>query len=171
MIAVMIHSSGGMPTPNFDDPTPAEVSDAAKFQKPADYYSTPVTRPRAVPRGLVMGCGGAALLFMILMVAGGAWVSSGGFREAFDFVLSMTFSEAERYYSADVTPAQRTTLNGEFMRIRENVRSGKLPVTKLEPLLNEVRDTTDDKLLKPDEVERLTGIARQLSSLPPAKPR
>lgn len=160
-----------MPTPNFDDPAPAEVADRAKFQMPSDYYSTPVTRPRVVPRGLVLGCGGAALAFLILMFAAGAWVSSGGFREAFDFVLSMTFSEVGRYYSADVTPQQRETLNAELEKVRKNVRDGRLSVPKLEPLLNEIRDTSDDKLLKPDEVERLTGIARRVSSLPPPKAR
>jgi hypothetical protein len=158
----MIHSSAAMPTGNFDVSPSPETPPRARVL-PAEYYEAPVDESRRlVPRWMVFGCGGAAALALLVMFASSFFVTKAGLGEMFDFMLSMTQSEAVRSYAADVPQASRAAYEAEVAAVRKDLKEGKLTPARLDPLLQELQSAMSDKLLRADEVERLTATAKQV---------
>ncbi len=150
-----------MPTGNLDDPN-ADLPTADSLV-PARYYSASGAQlPRMLPRWLVLGCGGLSGLFLVVLFAGSLFVTSSGFGEMFDLMLSMMQSEAARYYASDVPKEARSAFDAELSALRKDVRSGQLSPAKLDPLLQELRQASSDKLLRLDEVQHLTSTTREL---------
>ena len=89
--------------------TVSENVSTRRFEWPADYYSGPVRAP-ILPKWAPFGCGGLAVVVLIIVFAGGAFLSSGGFVDLMDFVIGMTASEMKGQYAADVPAAQRKAL-------------------------------------------------------------
>lgn len=156
----MIHSTAAMPTGNFDD-SPSPESRSAGRVLPADYYARPVDEDaRIAPRWVVFGCGGGAALMLVLMFLASMFVSKAGLGQMFDFTLSMAQAEAVRMYSADVPKQARAAYEAEVAAVRKDLGEGKLSPARLDPLLQELQKATDDKLVQPDEVQRLTAAAK-----------
>ncbi len=150
-----------MPTGNLDDQNAVHSSEESRL--PARHYSvTAAERPRLVPRWLVLGCGGIAGLFLVVIFAGSLLVTSSGFGEMFDLMLSMMQSEASRYYAEDVPKEARAAFDAELSALRKDVKSARVSPAKLDPLLQELRKATSDKLLRLEEVKRLTATAREV---------
>ncbi len=128
--------------------------------RPADYYSGP--SPAAVlPRGVTFGCGAASVVALILLSGAGAWMASGGIVDFMDLVFGMSLGEVRGMYTAEVTPAQKKAMEDAVETLRTNLRSGKVPVSSLDPVLKTMRNGIADKKMKPDEVEALTAAARK----------
>jgi hypothetical protein len=111
---------------------------------------------------MVLGCGGLAGLFLVVLFAGSLFVTSSGFGEAFDLMLSMMQSEAARYYAADVPKDARDRFDAELSAVRKDVKSGQLSPAKLDPLLQQLKTASEDKLLRMEEVEQLTKTAHEI---------
>jgi hypothetical protein len=130
---------------------------------PADYYSSPGPDP-AFPRIVTFGCGGAALLALAFIFAGGAVMERGGFTQFMDFALGMSVAEMRGMYGADVPPQRQTSLDAEVEKLRENVRKERIAVTSIQPFLDELRQTTSDKRVNAEEAARLEQTARKINS-------
>ena len=151
-----------MPTGNFDVSHSPE-SPSRSGNLPADYYSRPVDESaRVVPQWAVFGCGGAAALLLVVMVAASIFVSKAGLGEMFDFMLSMTQAEAVRMYAEDVPKDLRVSYEAEITAVRKDVREGRLSPARLDPLLQELQAAMSDKLLRADEVRHLAATARDV---------
>lgn len=138
------------------------------FVWPAEYYSGP--SPVAVlPRGVTFGCGAASLVALLLIFAGGAFMASGGLVQLMDFTLGMSMGDVRGMMAADVTPAQKKDLEDAIEQLRGGLRSGKVSVGQLQPVLETMRKGISDRKLTPAEVETLTAAARKASAakLPP----
>jgi len=133
------------------------------MDRPADYYSSPAPE-RVLPPGVSYGCGGAALLVLILVFAGGAFLARGGFTQVMDLVFGMTMGEMRGMYAPDVTAAQKKSLESEIETMRGNLRGERVSVQSLEPVLNAIRRATSDKKLDGREVEWIVAVTRKVNA-------
>lgn len=147
--------------------TEVETGGGRRFSWPADYYSAPASEP-IVPVWAVRGCGGAALLALVLLFAGGAFLASGGFVDLMDLVLGMSVGEMKGMYGADVTAGQKAALESEIETMREGLRSGRVSVAALQPFLETLRTASGDSRITAEEAGRLRDAARTINSRRPA---
>jgi hypothetical protein len=137
-----------------------ETSAPRRISWPADYYSGP--SPRAVlPRGVTYGCGAASVVVLILVFAGGAFLSSGGMVDFMDLVFGMTMGEIRGMYTKDVSEPQKKELDASIEALRKSVRERKVAVGKLDPVLQTMRKTMSDSKMNPAEVQQVTAAARK----------
>jgi hypothetical protein len=134
-----------------------------RIYRPADYYSS-ASPERVLPRWAPYGCGGASVLVLIIVFAGGAWLASGGFTQMMDLVFGMTMGEMRGMFAKDVTAAQKAALEREVESLRQNLRGEKVSVQKLQPLLEAIRKATDDKRVDRREVEWITALAKEINA-------
>lgn len=134
-----------------------------RFVLPADYYSSPT--PEAVlPSWASYGCGALGVLVLIIVFAGGAWLSRGGFADFMDFAIGMSVAEMKGMYAADVTDARKKALDGELERLRGNLRGEEIPVQSLQPFLDVLRKTTSDNKVTGVEAAAIEAAARKVNS-------
>jgi hypothetical protein len=147
----------------------SETADERRFRWPAEYYSGP--SPRAVlPRGVTFGCGAAAVVALLIVFAGGAFLASGGLVQFMDFALGMSMGDVRGMYASDVTSAQKDELEKAIEQLRAGLRDGKVSVTKLDPVMQTMRKGISDKKLTPSEVKALAAAARNAAVSKSAKP-
>lgn len=116
-----------------------------------------------LPRGVTFGCGAAALAVLILVFAGGAFMASGGIVQLMDLTFGMSMGELRGMYQPDVTDMQKKELEGAIASLRENVRTEKVPVARLDPVLQTMRKGISDEKMTAAEVEALTAAANKAS--------
>lgn len=146
-----------------------ESTDSRRFVWPAEYYSGP--SPVAVlPRGVTFGCGAAALVSLILVFAGGAFMASGGLVQLMDLTLGMSMADLRGMYASDVTAAEKKELEDTIEGLRGGLRDGKVSVAELQPVLETMRKGTVDRKLTFAEVHELMAAARKASASETAKP-
>ncbi len=143
--------------------TVPESSDQRGFRRPADYYSSPAPAP-VLPRAAVFGCGAASIGVLLMIFIGGALLSGGGFATFMDFTVGMSLGEMRGAYAADVTEPRRKSLEAEIEKMRANVRTEKVPVTALQPFMNQLRSTVADRRLTSEEAARLEETARKINN-------
>lgn len=143
----------------------SETTDKKSFMWPAEYYSGP--SPRAVlPRGVTFGCGAAAVVALLLVFAGGAFMASGGLVQFMDFALGMSMGDVRGMYASDVTPLQKEELEIAIEQLRAGLRDGKVPVGKLDPVMQTMRKGISDRKLTPAEVKALAAAAHKAVAKP-----
>lgn len=114
-----------------------------------------------LPRGVTFGCGAAALAVLILVFAGGAFMASGGIVQLMDLTFGMSMGELRGMYQSDVTDMQKKELEAAIASLRENVRTEKVPVARLDPVLQTMRKGISDEKMTAAEVEALTAAANK----------
>jgi hypothetical protein len=147
--------------------TVPETSGERRFVRPADYYSSASPVP-VLPSWAAYGCGAAAVVVLIIVFAGGAYLSRGGFVDFMDLAIGMSVAEMKGMYAADVTAAQKDALDGEVEAMRVNLREGKIAVAAVQPFVNVLQKTTSDSKVTPAEVKSLEESARKANAA--AKP-
>lgn len=153
------------------EPTPSDTSSRSSFRLPVDYYSSPDEKRPIFPRAVPVGCGIAAVIFLIVVFVGGAIVARHGLGSYMDPLIGMMADEMGPMYTKDVAPADRKALEGEITHLRENIRSGKLPLPKLQGVMTSIREAISDQKITPAEVKTLTRQIHDANSAPPAKPK
>ena len=143
--------------------TVSENPSTRRFERPADYYSGPVRSP-VLPQWAPFGCGGLAVVVLIIVFAGGAFFSSGGFVDLMDFVIGMTASEMKGHYAADVPAEKRKVLDDEVVLLRKNLREEKVSMVQLQPFLERLGEASSDKKITVQEVALLQDIAKTVNA-------
>jgi hypothetical protein len=133
-------------------------------QWPADYYSS-ATPPPVLPSWATFGCGAASIAILLLVFAGGAWLSRGGFTDFMDMALGMSVAEMRGMYAEDVAPEQRKSLDEAVESMREALRDGKVTVAALQPFMQEMQKSVGDRKVTPAEAKALEDTARRINSL------
>jgi hypothetical protein len=136
-----------------------------RFVLPAEYYSTATPAPR-LPAWLKLGCGGLSLVALVIVFAGGAYLSSGGMTDLMDMVLGMTAGEMRPLYTKDVPDSQKAALESELDALRKGLKDGRVSVQRLDPLLQSMRRATADSRVEPAEVDAMLAAARKVSATP-----
>jgi hypothetical protein len=137
-----------------------ETADERRFVWPAEYYSGP-TPAAVLPRGVTFGCGAAAVVVVILVFAGGAFLASGGLTQLMDLVLGMSMGDVRGMYTKDLTPAQKKDVDTAVEQLRAGIREGKVPVGQIQPFLESMRVVIADQKVTPDEARTLAASARK----------
>ena len=150
-------------------PEPQEPRPALPFTLPADYYCSPITARPLFPRWVPMGCGLAAVLFIAILFIGGTVASHGGMGRGMDFLLGMMQDEMESMYAADVPQPSRKALESEMNNLRANIRSERVKVAKLDPVMSTLREAISDRKITNEEVEKLRTRIREANT--PEAPR
>jgi hypothetical protein len=150
---------------------PPDTSSRSRLRTPYEYYASPETKRPIFPRGLGLGCGIASVLFLLVIFIGGAVVARNGLGRFMDPLLGMMADEMDPMYTKDVTPADRKALADEITRLRENVRSGKVPVARLQTVMTSLREAISDQRITPDEAQSLTKQIHETNTTPPAQKR
>jgi Flp pilus assembly protein TadB len=114
-----------------------------------------------LPRGATFGCGAASIVALIVLAGGAAWMAAGGIVDFMDLVMGMSMGEVRGMYASNVTPAQKKELDDAIESLRGNLRTGKVPLSRLDPVLQTMRKGIADKKLQPAEVDALTAAARK----------
>jgi hypothetical protein len=128
---------------------------------PAEYYSSPVSDVKPiVPKWVPFGCGGAAIFFLICLAAFGFWLASGGMSMFLDMSLGQIATQLREQMQKDVTAAKKSEFEKELESLRENVRTERLPIDRLQPVLREMQTVVDDSKVTADELDRLTTVVR-----------
>ena len=151
---------------SLDEVNPAVSS----LRRPADYYSTAGTPKPIFPRWVPLGCGITSIVVIVLMVFMAALISTGAFSGLSEMLFAQMEAEVVKMMAADVKPAQKQAYQAEMKTMRESLRSGKLSMDKLQPLMKSLRDVTIDEKVTGPEVERLTREVRAINTLPGTRP-
>jgi len=154
-----------MTTANFVETPPSEPQPqtSSRFRWPANYYSSP-PGGRMLPAWVPLGCGGLALLILVIVFAGGAYLARGGFAQLLDLTFGMTMGEMRGMYQPDVSAAQEQDLEREIKTMRENLRTERLSVTKIQPLLQTMERSTSDEKLHANEVGQIIAAAQKVNA-------
>ena len=153
-------------------PPPAEPqppSPSLPFRQPADYYSSPVEARPIFPRWVPIGCGTAAAVLVVILFIGGAVVSRGGLGPVMDFLLGMMQREMTAMYAPDVPAAERKALESELDGFRANIRTERVPLARLDPVMTSLREAISDNKLTTAEVEELRKKIREANTPGPSK--
>lgn len=154
------------------DLNPSASSQPPRFRVPADYYAAPTAEVRAVfPRRVKIGCGLASAALVLIIFAAGAIVAHRGIGKLMDPLLGMMSDEIGSMYAKDVTPVQRKALAGEITTLREGIRSGRVSVAKLDPIMSSLREAVRDQRITQAETEKLTKEIRAVNTAPPPAAR
>jgi hypothetical protein len=145
-------------------PEPQPPSPSLPFRLPADYYNSPVDARPIFPRWVPIGCGIAAALLVVILFIGGAVVSRGGMGPVMDFLLGMMQSEMTTMYASDVPLEERKALETEMNAFRANIRSGRVSIVKLDPVMSSIREAIADKKLTTAEIEGLRKKIREANT-------
>ncbi len=134
---------------------------------PFEYYSSPDAQRPLFSRRIGVGCGIASLTFLLVIFIAGAVVAHHGLGRYMDPLLGMMADEMGPMYTKDVTPAERKALSDEITQLRENVRTGRVPVAKLETVMSSLRKVIEDQHITPSEAQSLTRELHQTNTAPP----
>ncbi|HEY0157492.1 MAG TPA: hypothetical protein VGF28_09425 [Thermoanaerobaculia bacterium] len=142
--------------------TEPETIPKSRFVWPADHYSAP-TPPSAFPPAVTYGCGIAAAVALLLIFAGGIFLSSGGFTTFLDFSISMSVAEMKGMYAKEVAEPRRKSLEREIETMRENLRAERISIVHLQPFLESLRSAGYDKEVTEQEARALEETARKIN--------
>ena len=117
-----------------------------------------------LPKWAPFGCGAAAVVVLIIVFAGGAFLSSGGFFDFMDFVIGMSASEMKGYYAAEVTPAQRKSLDDAVVLMRKNMREQKISIAQMQPFLELLRNASGDRKVTPQEAAAMESVVHKINA-------
>ncbi|PYQ49410.1 MAG: hypothetical protein DMF59_13700 [Acidobacteria bacterium] len=148
--------------PDSQPPTPPP---SLPFRRPADYYSSPVGEARPLfPRWVPFGCGSAAIVALIAVFSLGILASQGKLGELFDIAFWLPMQgEIDKMFTKDVKPADKATFDAEMKTMRESVRLNRMPMQRLQPLLQMLREVVSDERVTPPETARLIEQLRQIN--------
>ena len=153
--------------PSISDPIgdPASSSEivSPRSRWPADYYSSATPRP-VLPQWATFGCGAAAVVVLVIVFAGGAFLGGNGLSQFMDFALGMSLGEMRGMYTAEVSKAQRETLDRELEAMRTRLREKTIAVKDIQPVLQTLQKGIRDEKMTPAEVDQLTAAVRKANS-------
>jgi hypothetical protein len=153
-----------MSSGNLDAPLPPIASPPTvpprRFRLPADYYSAPLAEVRPIlPAWAPYGCGAAAILFLVLLFAGGSLMTGARLAALLDFVIATSLGELRGMYTPDVTAAHKESFDTAIKRMREDLRNGRVSAQDIRPFLQTMQKAVGDKKVTPQEVEQMTKSA------------
>jgi hypothetical protein len=137
------------------------------FRRPADYYSSPVGEARPLfPRWVPYGCGTASIILLLLVFALGAAFSSGALGGLLELMFASMQGEIDRMFTPDVNAAQKAAFDAEMKKMRDSIRTNRLTVDRVQPLLRTMREVVSDERVTPAEAEQLTREIHEINNAP-----
>ncbi len=138
------------------------------FVWPATYYSSAAS-PRVLPAWAPYGCGAAAVLILVVVFVGGAWLSSGGFLQFMDLALGMSVGEMKGMFAADVPASRKESLDHEIEAMRKSLREERLALPGMKPFFESLNEAISDRKVTNAEASKLEQTAKRANAS--ARPR
>jgi hypothetical protein len=143
-------------------PPPEPAPDPLPFRRPADYYSTPGSNLRPLfPRWVPIGCGWAALAFVVLLFVAGALAPKSG--SVLDMLFGKIQDDIAEHFTKDVNAAQKAAFAAEMKTLRASASHGKLKLDKTQSFLRLATDVDADEKIDPAEVDKLIAAVREVN--------
>lgn len=117
-----------------------------------------------------IGCGWTAAVILVIGFTVGAIVFKTGLGSLMEMLVGSMQDEISGMYGKDVTAEQRAALKAEMDKLRENLRTEKMKVVKLDTVLEALRDASADKVVDPAEAVKLTRVIHEANEPPKPKP-
>jgi len=147
--------------PSISEPViESQIPEKRRFHWPAEYYSSATPNP-VLPRWASYGCGALSVVVLLIVFAGGAYLSGGGFVQLMDFSFGMTVGEMRGMYTPEVTKEQKDAMEREIESMRAGLRDGTIGAQRLQPVLRTIQKAIRDKKLTPAEVGDVTEAAKK----------
>ena len=137
------------------------------FRRPTDYYSSPAEGRPLVPRWVPYGCGTASIILLLFVFALGAAFSSGALGELLELMFASMQGEIDKMFTPDVSAAQKAAFDGEMKKMRDSIRTNRLTLDRMQPLLRTMREVASDERVTPSEAEQLTKEIHEINNPPP----
>ena len=151
-------------------PEGKHASAALPFRRPADYYSSPVGEARPLfPRWVPYGCGTASIILLLMVFALGAAFSSGALGELLEVMFATMQGEIDKMFTPDVNAAQKAAFDAEMKKMRDSIRTNRLTLDRMQPLLRTMREVASDERVTPAEAEQLTREMHEINNAPAPK--
>lgn len=145
-----------------DGPPPEPAADPLPFRRPADYYSTPGSTLRPLfPKWVPVGCGWAALAFVVLLFVAGAFAPKSG--TALEWVFGKMESDMTPHFTKNVTAAQKAAFATEMKTLRASAKAGKLKLDKTQNFLKLATEVDSDEKIDPAETDKLIAAVRDVN--------
>jgi hypothetical protein len=152
---------------NFSAPppiaTPPDASvDPLPFRRPADYYAASGSNLRPLfPKWVPIGCGWAALAFVVLLFVAGTLAPKSG--AALEWVFAKIQTDMTPHFTKNVTPAQKAAFAAEMRTLRASAKAGKLKLDKTQTFLKLCTDVDSDEKIDPAEADKLIAAVRDVN--------
>ena len=108
-----------------------------------------------------MGCGWAALVFVVLLFVGGAFVPRSG--SILDMLFGKIQDDMTPHFTKDVTPVQKAEFNAEMKTLRAAASAGKLKLDKTQSFLKLATEVDGDEKIDPAEAGKLIAALRDVN--------
>jgi hypothetical protein len=109
------------------------------------------------------GCGGTAIVVLIIVFAVGIAVSQGGMGQLLELMFASMQGEIDKRFTRDVKPADKAAFDTEMKRVRDSVRQNRVRLERLQPLLRTLREVTVDEKVTAAEAQQLTRELRAIN--------
>jgi hypothetical protein len=152
---------------NFSAPPPISAppeapADPLPFRRPADYYAASGSSLRPLfPKWVPIGCGWAALAFVVLLFVAGALAPKSG--AALDWVFAKIQTDMTPHFTKSVTPAQKAAFAAEMKTLRASAKAGKLKLDKTQSFLKLCTEVDSDEKIDPAEADKLIAAVRDVN--------
>lgn len=141
---------------------PEPAPDALPFRRPADYYAAPGSELRPLfPRWVSAGCGWAALVFVIVLFAAGAFAPRSG--AILDMLFGKIQDDMTPHFTKAVTAQQKADFNTEMKILRAAASAGKLKLDKTQSFLKLATEVDGDEKIDPAEADKLIAALRDVN--------
>jgi hypothetical protein len=148
--------------PPTEAPPPQPAADTLPFRRPADYYAASGSTLRPLfPKWVPIGCGWAALAFVILLFVAGALAPKSG--SALEWVFGKVETDMAPHFTRSVTAAQRAEFAAEMKTLRASAKSGKLKLDKTQNFLKLATEVDADEKIDPAEADKLIAAVRDVN--------
>jgi len=108
-----------------------------------------------------MGCGWAAIAFVVVMFAAGALAPRSG--SLLDMLFGKIQEDLVQHFSRDVTPDQKASFAAEMAIMRAAARDGKLRLDKTQTFLRLATDVDADEKIDHAEADKLIAAVRDVN--------
>ena len=141
---------------------PEPVADPLPFRRPADYYAAPEQDLRPLfPRWVPIGCGWAAVAFVILLFVVGALAPRSG--SVFGWLFGKIGEDIPAHFQRDVTPTQKAEFAAEIKTLRAAANAGKLKLDRTQSFLKLVTEVDGDEKIDHAEADKLIAAMRDVN--------
>jgi len=77
--------------------------------------------------------------------------------------------EIDKMFTPDVNAAQKAAFDAEMKKMRDSIRTNRLTLDRMQPLLRSMREVASDEHVTPAEAERLTREIHEINNAPASK--
>jgi len=104
-----------------------------------------------------------------MVFALGAAFSSGALGELLEVMFATMQGEIDKMFTPDVNAAQKAAFDAEMKKMRDSIRTNRLTLDRMQPLLRTMREVASDERVTPAEAEQLTREMHEINNAPAPK--